>query len=91
MAHQPPVGAVICHRHTAARTFRNSAAFTAQQHPRAAAPVQKQDALFPARNIFLQLRLQNGADDTAVSFLQLLPHIGNARGGKAFGMITPVK
>ena len=53
MAHQPPVGGMVGHRHAAPGTFRHIAAFAAQHIAAAAPAVQKQDALLTAGKIFL--------------------------------------
>ena len=62
MAHQPFVGGMVRHRHAAPRTLRHVAALAAQQHPRAAAPVEKQNALLPALNVFFKLCTQRTTD-----------------------------
>ena len=51
--------------------------FAAQQHSCAAAPVEKENALLPAIDVFCKLCAQRMTDRGLVPLPQLLPHIGN--------------
>jgi len=69
---------MIGHRNAAAGTLRNTAALAAKQHSAAAAPIQKQDALFAAGNVLCQFRLQRLTDQAGVSPAYFLPKIRNS-------------
>ena len=82
MAHQPFVGGMVRHRHAAPRALRHVAALAAQQHPRAAAPVEKQNALLAAFDIFFKLCAQRMTDRGLVPLPQLVLHVGDQHLGK---------
>ena len=65
VAHQPPVGAVIRQPDGAVRALWDKAAVDAQQHRAAAPAIEKEDALLSPVQVFLQLLLQQTADNAA--------------------------
>ena len=91
MAHQPSVRTVIGHRNAAARTLGHLAALTAQQHPAAAAAVEKENALLAVREIFLQRGAERFADGGLVPRAKLVAQIGDEHLGERFFIVASVK
>ena len=89
VAHQPSVGAVVGKVYAATRAFGDVGALGTQQLAAAAPPVQKQDALLPGVQIFLQFLVERAADDAVPPLQQLLPQIGQNDPGQRLLVIAP--
>ena len=83
----PPVAAVVADEHLIALMIRQADAAVRARIGRAAlgtgddlactAPVEKQNALLAAAQIFLQLAVEHGADGAGIAIAQFLLHVGN--------------
>ena len=82
-----PVTAVVADEHlvtlmvrqtdAAVRTRIRRAAFSTGDELTRTAPVEKQNALFTAAEVFLQFGIEHGADRAGIAVSQLLLHVGN--------------
>ena len=96
----PPVAAVVADEHLIALMIRQADAAVRARIGRAAlgtgddlactAPVEKQNALLAAAQIFLQLAVEHGADGAGIAIAQFLLHVGNDNVRQLAG-IEPVR